>query len=401
MKLKHFFSHNYFIDFNAKLPFSTLRMLKYFLDDKETYKDIGYNNIKHIRRILEYDYTNVIDIKTRLDLINSFGRNGTSKDSLIARFGETEGLRRFKEIFNNVKQGSSKEGYIKKFGLDEGLKKYKEARASVSLEIMQKRYGEKLGKKKWDDYLKAWKNGNSLNGYIRKYGKIDGELKWKNRQEKDWHSLDYFVHKYGEQKGKEIFYSRMNKMWYKSSEEYFIKGYGNDRGKKLFKKLKDNISLESKIDKYGETVGTEMHINFISNLKQRAIDLNYVSHFKNVNWFSKISQKLFWIIIELTNLDLSDVYFGELNGEWFIYDKAKKNISKYDFKYKNKIIEFNGDYWHRNPKFYSIDETIKERDTYKNELAKRNNFEVLVIWEDEFINKEEETINKCINFLIN
>lgn len=79
-----------------------------------------------------------------------------------------------------------------------------------------------------------------------------------------------------------------------------------------------------------------------------------------------------------------------------------KNVCKtfeYDFKYKNKIIEFNGDYWHRNPRFYSQHKEILERDEYKEIMAKENGFEYLIIWEYDYIHNRKEVLNKCKTFI--
>ena len=75
----------------------------------------------------------------------------------------------------------------------------------------------------------------------------------------------------------------------------------------------------------------------------------------------------------------------------------------------NKLIEFNGDYWHANPLFYGPMSFIKaknkkakdiwEYDNIKINTAKYQGYDVLVIWENEYKTNKEETINKCIDFL--
>lgn len=97
------------------------------------------------------------------------------------------------------------------------------------------------------------------------------------------------------------------------------------------------------------------------------------------------------------------------------YPKREKYISNgidnfaYDFCYKNKIIEFNGDYWHGNPQVYTgdqINKTTKEkykdvwaRDKYKKSVAERYGYKVLYIWELEYNKCPEAAIKKCIDFI--
>lgn len=83
----------------------------------------------------------------------------------------------------------------------------------------------------------------------------------------------------------------------------------------------------------------------------------------------------------------------------------------YDIVYKNKIIEFNGDFWHANPRQYRSDDIIKhprsekkvsdvwELDAIKHTCAKINGYDIFVVWEDEFKSNRTETIEQCISFL--
>ena len=74
-----------------------------------------------------------------------------------------------------------------------------------------------------------------------------------------------------------------------------------------------------------------------------------------------------------------------------------------DFLYDNKkIIEFNGDYWHRNPLIYTEStesKSIWERDAKRQDELERLGYEVLVIWEKDFSDNEEVVIQRCLDFL--
>lgn len=77
----------------------------------------------------------------------------------------------------------------------------------------------------------------------------------------------------------------------------------------------------------------------------------------------------------------------------------------------NKIIEVNGDYWHFNPLFYKATDIVKIPgnseylvgdkwlyDEYKNNLAIKNGYEVLVIWEYDLKTDKKNTLNKIIEY---
>lgn len=82
-----------------------------------------------------------------------------------------------------------------------------------------------------------------------------------------------------------------------------------------------------------------------------------------------------------------------------------------DIKIKNNIIECYGDYWHCNPVRYNenyyhtkIRKTAKEiweRDKIRELNLKSLNYNFIYIWEYDWNNNNEKTINKILNFLRN
>jgi G:T-mismatch repair DNA endonuclease (very short patch repair protein) len=99
------------------------------------------------------------------------------------------------------------------------------------------------------------------------------------------------------------------------------------------------------------------------------------------------------------------------NKQFFRHFKDEGITLAYDFVCEKKIIEFNGDYWHCNPFIYEptyfhkfMKCTAQEKwdiDKKKIELIKKAGYEVLVIWESEYQENKELTINKCIEYLTN
>jgi G:T-mismatch repair DNA endonuclease (very short patch repair protein) len=83
----------------------------------------------------------------------------------------------------------------------------------------------------------------------------------------------------------------------------------------------------------------------------------------------------------------------------------------FDIKCGDKIIEYNGDYWHANPAKYPDDmkfyrggsyitaKQIHERDTQKLDCAREAGFEVFVVWESDFKENKDRVVEQCLNFL--
>lgn len=115
------------------------------------------------------------------------------------------------------------------------------------------------------------------------------------------------------------------------------------------------------------------------------------------------------------NLLLSLPYINEnnhysyMNKQFFIYDKKEKSFNSYDFVFNKKIIEFNGDYWHTNPKIYKSDflnlrkqmyaYEIWEYDKKKIKKAKEKGYNLLVIWESDYKQNKEKIIQERVEFL--
>jgi len=130
--------------------------------------------------------------------------------------------------------------------------------------------------------------------------------------------------------------------------------------------------------------------------------------------YSKISQELFYEL--LNHYDVSDkenVFFATHNKE-FRLNKENGGIWLYDFTdLKNKkIIEYNGDQYHANPKKYLAEDcpnpfrkniTAQEmwdKDKLKNDVAIKEGFDVLIIWDSEFRwGNKDKIIKKCLDFL--
>lgn len=163
--------------------------------------------------------------------------------------------------------------------------------------------------------------------------------------------------------------------------EFFVSKYGIEEGTKRYneKTRKWLETMDSKSDE---------ELNDINSRKVRHSSCFY----------SKAEKELLSKIKEFGILVTSELC---LNNE--------KRRFIYDINYQDKIIEYNGDFWHANPEIYGTDFIcpynnmsqleIHERDNIKHLVAIDNGYKILVIWENDYKKDPEKELQKCINFL--
>jgi very-short-patch-repair endonuclease len=125
----------------------------------------------------------------------------------------------------------------------------------------------------------------------------------------------------------------------------------------------------------------------------------------------KILQPLYTFLIDNNIFDKDDIFLG-IEGVKEFFIKTVNNIYFYDFTIKSKkiIVEYNGKAWHPNWEKYSIEDCIKnfsnkkidakkaiEKDKNKINTAKENGFNVLILWEEDGYDYNQQ---KLKNFLI-
>ena len=330
---------------------------KYIGDHPSAAKRIG-------NKINEYGLKNGIDII----ISENTRRCSNTREKFIKLYGEEEGALRWEKFVSPKTNKKDKrkpaqptfDKYVEKYGEETGTilwNKYKDSIRFTKETCIQK-YGKEVGEKKWSEYTVK------MSESCKKSDK-SAQMKYVN-------SLSFYVDKYGEEEGVKK-YSLWKKSQDHSSKEFFIKKYGIEEGLKKYKEVGSKRAFHS--DAY----------------------------------HSKISQELFDTIKNIIN-ETTDVEIKYANngGELKLYDQSKNKPYYYDFSYKNKIIEYNGDYWHANPEIYSADYCFKdeikasdiwERDNRKLSFAKTKGYGVLVIWHSEYKKDKITVLKKCLEFL--
>jgi hypothetical protein len=210
-----------------------------------------------------------------------------------------------------------------------------------------------------DYYFQTEESKATLSNYIKKYGEQEGLDKYKEKCKKSAITLENLTIKYGKEEGEKRY-----EQWKKTVA----------------------ITLEKMISMYGEELGRQKYFNwYFSSIGKY-----------NKKSISNISKQFFEELIEKLNLEKTEIIY-----EYKLYDKNINKVYFYDFYFRNKIIEFNGDYWHANPKLYKHDDLIKlrganicfakeiwDKDIRKIDFIKSNNFHVYIIWEREYRSKQ-------------
>lgn len=314
---------------------------------------------------------------------------GSLKKAYINKYGEKEGLKKWKELC--PKFGLKKDMFIEKHGKEKFDKMIK-LRCTTLKDCINK-YGEEKGIEFWNNKnKKSIEKRKKTNGWVHqdlsffqnKYGMNDGYVRWNNRHNKllTATTKSVLIKKYGE----DVFiknHCQSNKQW--------IKKYGEILGKEKIEQRRKKIQYKNSeqyyIDKYGIKLGTY-------KFKEYTINRIIRSQRFLKNCISIISQDLFIKLYDkLDENNKNNCYFHNLNKEYFFYighDKIK--IAFVDFKLYDKIIEFDGDYWHS---LYHV----KFRDRIVDEFLYNKGYKILRIKESEYKQNEIDTINKCINFL--
>lgn len=338
----------------------------------------------HIKTLIEYNVTG--DWIDKINKSKKLGRDSTSLNSYVVRYGDDVGKRLHIDRIKSV--GLNKERYIKKHGVV-AWDTLTDKKRTFSEQQFVSKYGDEIGKQKWKETLnkklktqkenfknKKWKNGRTLEEYQERHGIEDGYKRWNTRNKR--HS-------------------------YMVSLQRYIDEFGEVAGTKMCHKLKNNTSLDSFVNRYGDEIGKERYKLFIEKL---------LAYSENKPNYSKISQELFWrISVELSVELQTKVKFAELNDEQFYYTGDDLKIIQVDFKCGNKIIEFNGDFWHANPTQYRkgdilqhpnnhiLAEDLWNTDKKRIDWLKSKGYDILIIWESDYNKNKKEVINKCINFI--
>lgn len=250
----------------------------------------------------------------------------------------------------------------------------------------------------------------------RNFGHKNGMHKSNTTQEKrnsccPWHE-DFYKKRYPnlseeerEKLRQDLINRTQNNITYNTTLEYYLnKGMCKEEAEEALKERQATCRLEKYIKRYGQEEGykkwEERQCKWKSSLQQSFIQNRGQKYIVQ----SIFAEEAILNICNQLNIEVP-------KKELFLPSENNRRGYLYDFNYKNKIIEFNGDYWHCNPKTWKSKDfhnTMKitaqekwDNDKIKFENAINKGYQVLVIWESEYKENKDATIKKCIEFLTN
>lgn len=181
-------------------------------------------------------------------------------------------------------------------------------------------------------------------------------------------------------------------------EYYISKGYTEKEAKLKLKERQQTFTLEKCIKLYGAELGTKKYndrqTKWIKCL-QKSFEIRRKNKVFQSLWAENVINEICTVLkIKKPVLEKCIKYTKENTIKYYLYD----------FEYNNKIIEFNGDYWHCNPDIYEANfynktlnkyaKDIWERDKHKQYIAENNGYKYLIVWENNV------NINDIINYLL-
>jgi hypothetical protein len=265
----------------------------------------------------------------------------------------------------------------------------------VTLDIMINRYGEKEGKKRFDEYRAKQAYSNTLEYKRKKYGWDKTYFDEFNKSRAI--TLDNMVAKYGKTEGKKKYDEYRAKQAYSNTLEYFVDKFGYTLGKQEYNRVCNEkaMTLDNMIRIHGKIKGPEIYEKNMNNKN-------------NGLYYSNISQELFKELDKTGNIESS--YYGIKNHEFGINAIDRYYFYDYVIPDKRKIIEFNGDYWHANPKLYESHwqhpvskkyaREIWMEDAKKIDIAINKGYNLFVVWETDYKKNPNEIIKQCVEFLL-
>lgn len=269
-------------------------------------------------------------------------------------------------------------------------------KSSVTITGLINKYGEDEGRRRWESYRKKQAASNSFEYKKEKYG-------WTRKQYDDYNSsraqtLEKMIVRYGEIVGAKKWLEYCERQAYTNTLSYFCEKYGDTDGMKKYKEVNKGKASSINPKMMSEHLGISV---------QDAIEI-ILSRSNNTGevWGSKLEKEFTEQLENSLGERLEYTTFSRPYGKW---SHENQTYVIYDIKHKDCIIEFNGDYWHANPKIYKDDALIRgvpahriqEKDLIKIKLAESLGFRTYIVWESDFKKNKTQVINEVIKWMQN
>lgn len=225
------------------------------------------------------------------------------------------------------------------------------------------------------------------------------------RKQSSPYSIEHYLKKYNgdeilaKQKLQEFLDSIDRTNWKVNTRlSYFInQGMSEDEAKEALRERQVANGLQWYIKKYGEELGKIKYDERINKWCKKAFTGK--SH----------SQRADCCIEEIIQNNTENMLYGD--KEFAIKSPVTSQYYKIDLTNlkNNRMIEFFGDYWHCNPKIYdktyirkkrkATAEQVWEHDKIRIAHLQKLGYNVMIIWEHDYIHNHDEVIKKAREFI--
>lgn len=195
------------------------------------------------------------------------------------------------------------------------------------------------------------------------------------------------------------------------SLEYFLKKTNGDerKARRLQRERQQTFTLEKCIDRHGEEEGRRVW-------EARQQKWKDTINSKSDEEIALINKKKMTAgpVSKREKMLLERIREHVEETQFALVDPKTKKTYVYDFRAGTRIIEFNGDFWHARPTRYAATEPVQwsrslgrkllasevwEKDEKKRKAAEESGFQVMTIWEGDFMSNPEKIAQECVDFL--
>jgi len=241
----------------------------------------------------------------------------------------------------------------------------------------------------YNKYVEFQSEKNKLEYKQRVHGMTEEEFRGYNLSRAV--TLENCISRHGEEKGSQIFWDYCEKQRDSGcSLQWFQKVHGEEKGAEIYKRV--NEQKGRSVSSYMKYKGMTFEEAVVAcELSSRNLNSHLSGNMAN-EFFRELDSNISDVLSSKSLTAYKTHEFG-------MYDPKTDNITRFDYAIPEfkLIIEFNGNYWHMNPKMYSHSELrllhsvrpftaaeIWERDKHKNSIATDAGYQLFVIWESDY-----------------
>lgn len=251
----------------------------------------------------------------------------------------------------------------------------------INSESFKKMKSENM-KRLWADESSTFNSDEFRRNRINSQNRPEVKLAKSLGTKKNWESPDSW---YNSDEAREFKSRRMKSEWRDDNSSYNSEKRSNKLRKAVSKAWEDPKYIEKQF-KNNPRFNREFHGSSLMSMKL----------------FNDIESRL--KLNSLYGVNEYIVYTGKSSG-----DITSARLLDFYIPSLNKWIEFNGDYWHRNPRCASLFrlDPISASNSWHNDRVRIKSIsnvigtKPLVIWESDYISDPDKILNKCIDYILN